>query len=347
MLILGHEEVRAALEGRESSVVAAVRDAYRQHASGRTAVPHSVFLRFPGDNRNRIIALPAYLGRDDGHEPGVAGMKWVASFPGNHEHGMPRASAVMVINSMRTGRPEAVLEGSLISAQRTAASAALAASVLSGDSPDRAVAVVGCGVINLEIVRFLRATLPGLRTVALFDVDEARRRAFAEQCAKSWPDLAVETVTSAEEALRRHPLISIATTAAQPYLGTAGCGPGTLILHISLRDLTAEAIMNSDNVVDDVDHVCREQTSVHLAEQQTGHRRFISGTIGELLSDGGYGGGGHSGGAHGHRSTSRSTSKVTVFSPFGLGVLDLAVAELVRQWAISNGVGTEVPDFAA
>ena len=335
MLILGHEEVRAALEGQESSVVDAVRDAYRQHASGRTAVPHSVFLRFPEDDRDRIIALPAYLGQEDGRGPGVAGMKWVASFPRNPELGMPRASAILVINSMRTGRPEAVLEGSLISAQRTAASAALAASALGGDPPDRSVAVVGCGVINREIVRFLQVTHPGLQTVALFDIDEARRRAFAEHCAKSWPDLTVQTLTSADEALRRYRLISIATTAAQPYVGTADCRPGTLILHVSLRDLTAEAILNSDNVVDDADHVCREQTSVHLAEQQAGHRRFISGTIGELLSG--------SGSGNGHLST----SKVTVFSPFGLGILDLAVAQLARQRAISNGAGIEVPDFSA
>jgi len=332
VLILGHEEVRAALEGKEGSVVAAVRAAYRQHARGRTAVPHSVFLRFPGNDRNRIIALPAYLGQDDGG-PGVAGVKWVASFPGNHEQGLPRASAVMVINSMQTGRPEAILEGSLISAQRTAASAALAASVLGGDPPDEALAVIGCGVINREIVRFLQATLPSLRTVALFDIDEARRRAFAHHCAESWPDLAVQTITSADEALRRYPLISIATTAAQPYAGTAGCKPGTLILHVSLRDLTAEAILSSDNVVDDADHVDREQTSVHLAEQQAGHRRFISGTIGELLGD--------------RRTCHRSPSKVTVFSPFGLGVLDLAVAQLVCQQAIDSGAGIEVPHFSA
>jgi len=332
MLILGREEVRAALAGQESSVVDVVRDAYRQHARGRTAVPHSVFLRFPGDDRNRIIALPAYLGRDDGHGPSVAGLKWVASFPGNHEHGLPRASAVMVINSMRTGSPEAIMEGSLISAQRTAASAALAASVLGGDQGERAVAVIGCGVINREIVRFLRATLRGLRTVAVFDIDEERRQSFADHCARSWPDLAVRTVASADEALREYRLISVATTATRPYQGTAGCGPGTLILHVSLRDLTADAILNSDNVVDDADHVCREQTSVHLAEQQAGHRRFISGTIGELLADG--------------AASYRGTSKVTVFSPFGLGILDLAVAQLARQRAMSSGAGIEVPDFS-
>jgi ornithine cyclodeaminase len=179
MLILSNADVRHVLDGEEEAVLAAVRRAYVEHERGATAVPESLFLRFPDNTRDRIIALPAYLG---GAEP-VAGMKWIASFPGNVAAGMERASAVVVLNSPDTGRPLCLLEGSVISARRTAASAALASATLPGAAPVTGVTVVGCGVINTEVLRFLRAVHPSLREVAVFDLDADRAGAFAGRCA--------------------------------------------------------------------------------------------------------------------------------------------------------------------
>src|ERR1700694_1722353 len=157
ILVVGGEDIRELLDGQEAAVLEAVRGAYLAHARGLSSLPHSIFLRFPGRNADRIIALPAFLG--DGFE--VAGLKWIASFPGNLELGMARASAVLILNSCETGRPEAILEGSLISAARTAASAATAAAALLGGRPPERVGLIGTGLINLEIARFLRAALPG------------------------------------------------------------------------------------------------------------------------------------------------------------------------------------------
>lgn len=329
LLVLGHADVAAALAGQEHELVELVRAAYLAHARGDSALPHSVFLRFPNQPRDRIIALPAYLG-GGGAGRGVAGVKWISSFPGNVERGLERASAVVVLNSTETGRPRAILEGALISAQRTAASAALAARHLHAGA-DPVVGLIGAGRINFEILRFLRVLRPGVREWLVHDLSRARAEELVAHGLALDPRARFEVVERLDEVLARAPLVSFATTAAEPHVADlSGCPPGATLLHVSLRDLAPEAILAADNVVDDVDHVCRAQTSVHLAEQRTGQRAFIRCELAAVLSG---------------QAPPRRGPGPTVFSPFGLGILDLAVAAHVLELALRTGRGTRVSGF--
>jgi ornithine cyclodeaminase len=327
MLILKGHEVLALLRGREESVVGVVRAAYEAHALGQSSLPHSVFLRFPDDPLNRIIALPAYLGS----EQRGAGIKWVSSFPGNLEKGMERASAVIILNSLEDGRPQAVLEGSVISAKRTAAGAALAARTLTGAREPVALSLVGCGMINFEVVRFVRSAL-GIDALHIHDLDETRARRFKEKCERTFGGLRVNVSPDLGSALAAAPLISFATTAVEPYVSDLSAVPkGGVILHLSLRDITPEALAACDSVVDDVDHVCRAQTSVHLVEQLTGSRDFIRCTLADITL--------------GRAEPRAGADAVTVFSPFGLGVLDIALSRLVYDLALAEGKGLMVDSF--
>ncbi|NYT96281.1 2,3-diaminopropionate biosynthesis protein SbnB [Salinispora sp. H7-4] len=329
MLILRRADVEAVLAGREKEIVDLVADTYRLHDSGQSAVPHSIFLRFPEEahSRDRIIGLPAYAG---GPTP-AAGMKWIASFPGNVARGRERASASIVLNSLEDGRPAALVEGALVSAWRTAASAALAARELTTEAPPSAVGLIGCGVINHEILRFLTVTLPGLTEAVCFDANPQRAAAFADRCAAEFPALRVTTAATAFELVGRHRLVSLATTAAEPHMDLAASPPDTTVLHVSLRDLTVPTILAATNVVDDADHVCRERTSLHLAEQSTGGRDFVTASLGALL--------------RGTATVTRDPYRPVVFSPFGLGVLDIALAEFVRCTAAAASLGVRVDDF--
>jgi ornithine cyclodeaminase len=329
VLILRGGEVEELLAGREAEIMDAVGRAYVAHRRGQSSLPHSTFLRFPDDDLNRIIALPAYLGGGFG----VAGMKWIASFPGNVKKGFARASAVLILNSAETGLPEAILESSLISARRTAASAALAAQLLRKGKETAAAGLIGTGVINFETARFLSKAIPGLGRVALFDLDRERAGSFAGRLREMLGGaVAVEVVDDPRELFRTCPLIAFATTAVKPHVSNlADCLPGATILHTSLRDLTADVILAADNVVDDADHVSRASTSIHLAEQQTGNRDFIRCTIADLVT--------------GEAPAKKSEDQITVVSPFGLGVLDLAVGQLARDRAVATGRGTVIEGF--
>jgi ornithine cyclodeaminase len=327
VLILRGSEVLSLLEGQERALIEIVRRAYEAHARGASSLPHSTFLHFPEDESNRIIALPAYLGE----EFGVSGVKWVSSFPGNLSRGMDRASAVMVLNSSHTGRPEAIVEGSIISAKRTAASAVLAAQSLhrDGNSP---VGIIGTGLINFEIVKSLLAARPETRTFVVFDLDAARSVQFKNKCLDAFGEVEICVERNIEAVLKKCSLISFATTAGRPYVSDLSvCPPDTTILHVSLRDLSPEAILSCDNVADDIGHVCRANTSLHLTEQLVGHREFIRCTLADILQ-----------GAAPARN--KAGSRI-VFSPFGLGVLDLAVGKHVCDLARERGMGTVIDGF--
>jgi len=329
MLILRHAEVRDIMRDREHEIADLVRSAYRLHDEAKSEVPHSCFLRLHDQPQDRIVALPAYLGG----EPGVAGVKWVASFPGNIHAGVDRASAVIVLNSLRTGRPDAFIEASLISAKRTAASAAVAAAALAsepGAGLDPAgVGIVGCGVINMEVLRFLKAALPTLEEATIFDLSPERATGFARSC--TVPGVTLTVARDLDQVLAAHRLIAMATTASEPHMNLDACRSGATVLHLSLRDLTVETILAAQNVVDDASHVCRERTSLHLAEQATGGREFIAASIGEILSR--------------PAEFHRDHDKIAIFSPFGLGILDLALAQFVLAEAVRRDMGESIEDF--
>lgn len=328
LLMLKGHEVDALLEGREAELLQTVRQAYETHACGDSSLPHSTFLDFPDTQKNRIIALPAYLGQGFG----VAGVKWIASFPENVNKGLDRASAVIILNSMETGNPKAVLEGSKISAKRTAVSAVLAAQFLHGSERATTVGMIGCGLINFEVIRYLRAALPLITNFVVYDLERRRAESFIENCREAFGDIEMEVAPDVETALGAGSIVVLATTAVKPHIGDlSACAPGTTLLHISLRDLTPEIILSCDNVVDDIAHVCRAQTSLHLAEQMSGNRDFIRCTLADV--------------SMGRVSPRRDAESLTVFSPFGLGVLDLAVSQLVYKLGMEQQCGMFIESF--
>jgi N-[(2S)-2-amino-2-carboxyethyl]-L-glutamate dehydrogenase len=145
-------------------------------------------------------------------------------------------------------------------------------------------------------------------------------------------DLKVSVADNIGFVFERAPLLSFATTAVVPHVNDlAGCMPGSAILHISLRDLAPEIILRSDNVVDDINHVCRADTSLHLAEQKTKDRGFIRCTLADITL--------------GRVPTRTSAEKHTIFSPFGLGVLDLAVSKFILELAQVHNRGVVLESF--
>ena len=280
--IINGKTVFDIIDTHRDECIGVVRDAYLAHADGQCVNPDSYFLTFPDKPDCRIIALPAYLGNGCG----VAGLKWIASYPANVQRGFPRASAVLVLNNYDTGYPFAILESSIISAARTAASAALAAYWLNGLSRRaHSLGIVGTGFIARYVYDFLVDTGWEIEDVRLYDTSPAESEKFRSTTCRPERHGAVTVAPDVEQLVRACDLIVFATVAKTPHIvDPALFEHNPLVLHISLRDLAPELLLKSQNVVDDVEHVMKANTSAHLAEQQTGNRSFVTGTLAAIAS---------------------------------------------------------------
>ncbi|MGQ0717597.1 MAG: 2,3-diaminopropionate biosynthesis protein SbnB [Pseudonocardiales bacterium] len=335
--VISGAQVQRALHGREHQIMELVEATYRLHGAGDSVNPPSSFLRFPDRPTARIIALPASIGG----QVRVDGLKWISSFPDNVAAGIPRASAVLILNDHDTGYPFACLESSIISATRTAASAALAADWLSRGQRrrPRRVGFVGTGLIARYIHTFLTGTGWTFDEIGLHDLSTHSTTGFRtyltdhphddhrEHTGTTSP---ITVHHSPEQLIRSSDLVVFATIATAPHVhDLSWFDHNPLVLHVSLRDLAPEIVLASTNIVDDIEHCLKANTSPHLAEQLTGNRDFLHGTLNDVMT----------------RPVPLPADRPLVFSPFGLGILDLAVGKYVYDETAHNGQLHVVDDF--
>ena len=258
--VIGGAQVQPALQGRENQIVELVEATYRLHSAGDSVNPPSYFLRFPDRPSARIIALPASIGGP----LRVDGLKWISSFPQNVAAGLPRASAVLILNDHDTGYPFACLEASIISATRTAALAASAADWLSRGRPRPArVGFFGTGLIARYIHTFLDGTGWSFDQIGVHDLSADSAAGFRGYLEQLGTASRITVYDSTEQLIRSSDLIIFATIAGQPHVSDLSWFEhNPLVLHVSLRDLAPEILLASANIVDDIEHCLKAS---HLA----------------------------------------------------------------------------------
>jgi 2,3-diaminopropionate biosynthesis protein SbnB len=322
--LLNRRQVIGVLERAKPKLLQVIERAYVDYGKGKVVNPHSSFLVPPGPPVGRIIALPAGVFAAD-----IAmGIKWISSFPANLERGLERASAVIILNDPETGYPMAILEGAVISAWRTALSACLACSKLDSKKSASTASIIGCGLIAARTLEALLDAGWTFSEINLFDIDPNRSRRlskFFENCG-----LLIRIWETAEAAVARGKVVVFATTASSPWFRDADAlAHEPIVLHLSLRDLDPTLILRSWNVVDDIEHATRAGTSLELACKQVGNSKFIDCDMHRLLT----------------QRVDWRCDRPAIFSPFGLGMLDIAVANQLASMAAAEGLGLLINDF--
>jgi alanine dehydrogenase len=143
--VLDHNAVLAAVSPREA--IDRTYDAFVRHRRGEWLMPSKVYLEAPpaGDFR----AMPA-LG------DGLATLKWVSSFPGNPDRGLPTVMGVLLVSDAATSEPVAILDARSVTALRTGAVAPVAARALARVGA-QTVGIIGCGLHGAWAARCMAA----------------------------------------------------------------------------------------------------------------------------------------------------------------------------------------------
>jgi len=287
------------------------------------AQPIKPYLRYR-DLRNRIIAMPAYVG---GRSP-LAGIKWVASFPANIDRGLPRAHSVTVLNDPTSGMPLCVVNTSMVSAIRTAAVSGLMVDHFRkiAKRSHYTIGIVGFGPIGRMHLKMLETILGDLiGKVLLFDIRgievegiETGMRGKIEAC-RSWQDC-----------YRDADIFITCTVAEKPYINTAP-KKGSLQLNISLRDFEAGTRQFMDHiVVDEWNEVCRENTDIENMYKGCFLKQEDVLSMPEFLLDG--------------RPDEEWRDSVIMFNPMGMAVFDVAIGGYYYEKSVEENIGLTLPE---
>ncbi|GAA2360103.1 N-[(2S)-2-amino-2-carboxyethyl]-L-glutamate dehydrogenase SbnB [Saccharopolyspora halophila] len=326
MLYLSRSDITAVGGAEAELYVSALRAGLIEHAAGNSVQPLKPYLRTAGKQghiADRIIAMPAHVG-----DPGLSGIKWIGSKHDNPAtRGVERASAVIVLNDPESNYPVAVLEGSQISAWRTAGVTCLAAEHLARDGFTD-VSLVGCGLIGGTQITALLQRFGDIRAVHLYDANPETARALADRIGAEHPSVRARVAESAEDAVRAGDLVVPCTVTSEPYLEFDWLKPGSLLCNVSIMDTHKEAFLKADKVVvDDWEQSNREKKIINqLVLEGSFSREQLHAELGEILA--------------GTRPGRTDDDEIILLNPMGMAVEDIACAGAVYERARAQGVGT-------
>ncbi len=307
----------------------AVRDVLICHSKGLCVQPLKPYLRprgrFDEYNGGRFIAMPGYAGPPIN----AAGIKWIAGFPHNAEMGRPRASAILVLNSLITGAIIAELDCATLSARRTGAVAAICIDTLAIPGANE-VALLGLGPVNHAVLEalFYGDSVPS--RIRVFD-PKPERVEMVQRGFRNGPQIPIVAMDSARECVKGAKIVIAATTGAKSYLEREWIEPGALLVMLSLDDPTPELFLSADKViVDDFDQCVREEKLIHrLVRDGRFDRHQVHAELGEILA--------------GTKPGRQNAKEIILVNPMGMAVEDIAVGKAVFMAAKRRGVGRYFP----
>jgi ornithine cyclodeaminase/alanine dehydrogenase-like protein (mu-crystallin family) len=323
-LLLGAADIAKVFD--LDTALASQREAFVRLGRGEADQPGRLYLPVPEDD-SLAFCYAARLGPGSG-----AVSKFGSVNPANAAAGRPVVSATVLALDPGDGRLVAILEGSTLTALRTSAASALAATLLARPGAATA-AVLGPGVQGQGHVRALANALP-LREVRLWGRDRAAAgRVAATLDAEVAPRvLAAATVA---EAVAGADVVATCTASPDPLVEADQLAPGATV--ISIGSITPERSEVGLGVVAAAATVVVDHPPAALEHAGPVIQALAAGLLGEadLVGLGEV--------ATGSAPGRRDPDDLVFYNSLGLGVQDAAAAWAILGRARELGVGQRVP----
>jgi alanine dehydrogenase len=323
MLVLSEEQVRSLIDIEE--LIAALEQAHIQYSTGKAVMPVRLVVGLP-QIQGRITSMPGYLTEDK-----ALGMKVVTYFQNNPEQDLPAILATVMLFSASTGKMIAVMDGSYITAIRTACASAMATRALA--NPETPVlGILGAGVQARAHIQAL-CRVREMSKIKLYSPSSISATNLKRELEPA-AGVAIEVAKSAEEAVRHSDLVVTATTAQQPILRFEWLKPGAHINAVGShrpdsRELDGPTLAHSKLIVDSREAIMAECGDILLAiKEKNITESHIHAEIGEVLA--------------GTKSGRSDSDEVTLYKSVGIAIQDVATAQLVHHKALKFKVGTNV-----
>jgi ornithine cyclodeaminase len=283
-------------------LLAGMRQALIDLSAGRVVQPLRSVMDIPAE-QGLLFMKPA-LTRD------ALVTKLITLIPGNPQRGLPTLLATIVLMNPKTGQTLAVMDGTWITALRTAAVSAVAVDRLT-PAGSKVVAMLGSGALARTHALALRAVRP-ISGIRIWSRDPAN----VARCSN---DVAGIPAKTAEEAVRGADIVCTVTNASEPVLKGEWLKPGAFVAAIGAprptwRELD-DAAMRNVVVADSYETATEESGDVILSGAK------VYAEIGEILA--------------GTRPPPPSGATV-IFKALGQAVEDAVAARLVYDAALKE-----------
>lgn len=298
-----------------------IEDAVRCLGEGDYAQPIKPYLRYR-NLTNRIIAMPAFVGG----KINIAGIKWIASFPGNIDKKIPRASSVVILNEADTGQILCIINTALLSVIRTRSVTGLMIRYFLKARPMENInlGIIGWGPIGQN--HFKMATdLMGdkLKNIFLYDLRGIDKDAIASPFKDK-----IVVMNNWQDAYTDADIFMTCTVSKAPYVDLPP-KPGSLQLNVSLRDYKVDIFdYTKAIIVDDWEECCRQKTDIEMMHLEKGLQEKDTKSIVDVVVN--------------NCMNDYPAEEPVMFNPMGMAMFDMATGRYYMDTAKKMGIGLEL-----